>query len=56
LLAKSDSIEKSLKKNELYYRKESFVYCINTGLNQDLKVDLTFRQIKTELATIYNDI
>ena len=55
LLAKSDSIEKSLQKNELYYRKESFVYCINTGLNQELKADLTFRQIKTELATIYND-
>lgn len=56
LLAKSDSIEKSLQKNELYYRKESFVYCINTGLNQELKADLTFRQIKTELATIYNNI
>jgi hypothetical protein len=56
LLAKSDSIEKSLKRNELYYRKESFVYCINTGLNQELKNDLTFRQIKTELATIYNDL
>ena len=56
LLAKSDSIEKSLKKNELYYRKESFVYCINIGLEQDLKADLTFRQIKTELATIYNDL
>ena len=55
LLAKSDSIEKSLKKNELYYRKESFVYCINTGLSQELKADLTFRQIKTELATIYNN-
>ena len=55
LLAKSDSIEKSLQKNELYYRKESFVYCINTGLNQELKADLTFRQIKTELATIYNN-
>jgi hypothetical protein len=55
LLAKSDSIEKSLKKNELYYRKESFVYCINTGLSQGLKADLTFRQIKSELATIYND-
>ena len=55
LLAKSESIEKSLKKNELYYRKESFVYCINTGLNQELKADLTFRQIKTELATIYNN-
>jgi hypothetical protein len=56
LLAKSDSIEKSLKKNELYYRKESLVYCINAGLNQELKGDLTFRQIKTELATIYNKL
>ena len=56
LLAKSDSIEKSLKKNEHYYRKESFVYCINSGLNLELKADLTFRQIKTELATIYNYI
>jgi hypothetical protein len=56
LIAKSDSIEKSLKKNELYYRKESFIYCINTGLTQNLKLDLNFRQIKTELATIYNDL
>ena len=56
LLAKSESIEKSLKNDEIYYRKESFVYCINIGLNQDLKADLTFRQIKTELAKIYNDI
>lgn len=56
LLAKSDSIEKSLKKNELYYRKESFIYCINTGLSQELNFDLSFRQIKTELANIYNDL
>lgn len=56
LLAKSDSIEKSLKKNEMYYRKESFIYCINTGLTKELKLDLTFRQIKAELATIYNDL
>lgn len=56
LLAKSDSIEKSLMKNELYYRKESFIYCINTGLSKELNFDLTFRQIKTELVTIYNDI
>lgn len=54
LLSKSDSIEKSLKKNEMYYRKESFVYCINTGLSQDLKTDITFKEIKTELTTIYN--
>jgi len=56
LLAKSDSIEKSLKKNELYYRKESFIYCINTGLSKKLNLDLNFRQIKKELATIYNDL
>lgn len=56
LLAKSDNIEMSLKKNELYYRKESLIYCINTGLAKELKFDLTFRQIKTELVTIYNDI
>lgn len=55
LLAKSDSIEKSLQKNELYYRKESFIYCINTGLNENLNFDLSFRQIKTELAQIYNN-
>lgn len=55
LLAKSDNIEKSLNRNELYYRKESFIYCINTGLSKELNFDLTFRQIKTELATIYND-
>lgn len=56
LLAKTDSIEKSLKKNEMYYRKESFIYCINTGLTQNLNMGLNFKQIKTELATIYNDL
>ncbi|MFD3408904.1 hypothetical protein SKC37_09570 [Aquirufa sp. HETE-83D] len=56
LLAKTDSIEKSLQKNELYYRKESLIYCINTALNQELKADLTFREIKTELARIYNQL
>lgn len=56
LLAKSDSIEKSLKRNELYYRKESFIYCINTALKQELDFYMTFKQIKTELATIYNNL
>lgn len=56
LLAKSDNIEKSLKKNEMYYRKESFIYCINTGLATELKFDMNFRQIKTELVNIYNDL
>ena len=56
LIAKSSSIEKSLIRNEDYYRKESFVYCINTGLQQTIKADLSFREIKTELAIIYNDL
>jgi hypothetical protein len=55
LLAKSDSIEKSINQNELYYRKESFIYCINKGLNQNLTFDLNFRQIKSELVNIFND-
>jgi hypothetical protein len=55
LIAKTSSIEKSLLKSELYYRKESFVYCINTGLQQTIKADLSFREIKTELISIYND-
>lgn len=55
LLAKSDNIERSLDKNELYYRKESFIYCINTGLSKTLSFDLSFKQIKTELAHIYNN-
>lgn len=55
LLAKSDSIERSLSKNEIFYRKESFIYCINTGLNQQLSFDLKFREIKRHLVAIYND-
>ncbi len=56
LLAKCDTIEKSLQKfGEQYYRKESFVYCVNTGLTTELQVNLNFRQIKKELVSIYND-
>lgn len=54
LLAKSDSIETSLRKGEFVYRKESFVYVINTGLSENLEIDLNFKQIKRELTRIYN--
>jgi hypothetical protein len=54
LLAKSDSIETSLRKGEFVYRKESFVYVINTGLSKNLEIDLNFKQIKRELTRIYN--
>ena len=56
LLAKCDTIEKSLQEfGEQYYRKESFVYCVNTGLTVELQVNHNFRQIKKELVSIYND-
>ena len=54
LLEKSDSIETSLRKGEFVYRKESFVYVINTGLSENLEIDLNFKQIKRELTRIYN--
>ena len=56
LLAKSDNIEKSLAKGEFVYRKESFVYVINTGLSKNLGINLDFRNIKRELSRIYNVI
>ena len=56
LLAKSQTIENSLKKiGEKYYRKESFISVINTGLDADLSTSLTFDQIRTKLRLIYNE-
>ena len=55
LLAKSDTIEQSLRQvGEKYYRKESFVYVINTGLSCDLSMQLSFPEIKNNLIKMYN--
>ncbi len=55
LLAKADTIERSLRLvGDKYYRKESFVYVINTGLKTDFSTNLTFNEIKTKLVQIYN--
>ena len=55
LLAKADTIEASLRLvGERYYRKESFVYVINTGLTAEFSTSLTFGEIKTKLVQIYN--
>jgi len=54
LLAKSESIEKSLERNEFYYRKESFILIINKGLSENLDYNLDFNSIKKELREIYN--
>lgn len=55
LLAKADTIEKSLQSvGSKYYRKESFVFVINTGLEVELSVNLSFSDIKGSLIKIYN--
>ena len=55
LLAKADTIENSLLEyGDKYYRKESFVYVINTGLTADFSTNLTFKEIKKKLVQIYN--
>ncbi|MBO4639042.1 MAG: hypothetical protein J5710_04735 [Treponema sp.] len=56
LIAKSKTIENSLRKvGEKYYRKESFILVINTGLNTDLSLNLSFKDIRTQLRFIYNN-
>ena len=55
LLFKADSIEQSMRKfGEKYYRKESFIFVINTGLSSSFDTSLSFRDIKTQLILIYN--
>lgn len=57
LLAKADTIDNSLKKfGERYYRKESFLYVIKVGLNQEQEWSMTmsFSDIKHQLILAYN--
>lgn len=56
LLAKSQTIENSIKKvGEKYYRKESFIYVLNVGLDTELNMKLSFADIRTQLRLIYNN-
>ncbi|MBP8967167.1 MAG: hypothetical protein KBG33_07220 [Paludibacteraceae bacterium] len=56
LLAKADTIEKSLKRfGDKYYRKESFIYVIKVGLSEDIDIALSFADIKSRLIQIYNN-
>ena len=57
LLAKADTIDKSLRKNgERYYRKESFLFVIQIGLELENLWPMTmpFNEIKTRLIHLYN--
>ncbi len=55
LLAKADTIEHSLSRyGDKYYRKESFIYVINTGLSTDFSIGMSFNNIRKKLVQIYN--
>lgn len=55
LLAKANTIESSLNAvGDKYYRKESFIFVINTGLDVHLSATLSFLEIKSMLVQLYN--
>ena len=55
LLAKANTIESSLNAvGDKYYRKESFIFVINTGLDIHLSATLSFLEIKSMLVQLYN--
>ncbi len=56
LLAKSESIERSIKQGEFLYSKETFINLINVGLNVNLSMSLEFSVIRSEINKIYNHI
>ncbi len=57
LLAKSESIEKSLIQGEFYYSKINFIFVINTGLllekENKFEQSLNFKTIREKLKTYY---
>jgi len=54
LLAKSESIEKSLDSGEAIYTIPNFIFVINTGLSAELAQNLNLTQIRLEINKIYN--
>jgi hypothetical protein len=54
LLAKSDTIEKSITRGEMTYTIPNFVYVLNTGLSLDLSSSETIQGLKNEIDLAYN--
>lgn len=53
LISKSYSIEKSLVRNEPYYRKERFIEIVNDVLNLELSNNLSFHKIREKLSKLF---
>ena len=56
LLAKSRSIEDSLKNGEMLYSVPNFVHVINTGLGLSLSTGIDFNTIRRSINNYYNRI
>jgi hypothetical protein len=56
LLAKSMSIEESLKNGEMFYSVPNFVHVINTGLGLSLSTGTDFNSIRRAINNYYNRI
>lgn len=54
LIAKSNSIEQSIRRNEEFYSIENFIYVVNTGTNSNLDSETTLDVARKYLATAYN--
>lgn len=54
LLAKSQSVEDSLNKGEVFYTKPNFVYVVNEGLKISLTTSIDFGKIRHEINKAYN--
>lgn len=53
LMAKSQTIEASLNEGDNFYRKESFVYVVNTGLDEHIEETMSFMDIRKFLVNKY---
>lgn len=50
---KSQTIESSLNNGDNFYRKESFVYVINIGLDEHIQDTMSFMDIRKFLVNKY---
>lgn len=53
LLAKADSIERSIKQGKDTYSTESFIHVINTGLSLDLSTKTTLNELREVIKKAY---
>ena len=54
LLAKSESIEKSINYGRGVYTLPNFIFVINTGLNVDISQNFSLKEIRVAINKIYN--